>query len=158
MPLLSFLSPWRATLQPRKYRTSRLHLACVVGLGGLLGLTSVAGAGAPQPCSTNSRILDNLIPRPAMAQRVCSGSTFSAYQREVKRYQSLGVHFEIWRTALKDAPAFNSYLRSKLNGQAYRLKQTYTNGESKYAHPGGRGVRVSSWKTGATQYWMLFIY
>lgn len=146
---------WRRTSWPVRWAAA----LCGCGLGAAaLHLDTVDAALPARPCLATSRIMDSLIARPASARRICSGTTYAAYKREVARYQSLGVHFEIWSTAVKDAPGFDTYLRTHLHNQAYQLKQRFTNGEAKYQHPAGKGVRVSSWKQGGAQYWMLFIY
>ena len=123
-----------------------------------LSLSAPAHAAAPSTCAPHTGILDNLISRPATATRVCSGEKFNRYQKEVSRYRSLGLHFEIWSTALRDAPGFDNDLRREMEKRGYRLTQKFTNGETKYTHPSGRGARISTWNVSGRKYWMLFLY
>lgn len=123
-----------------------------------LSFAAPAHAAAPATCAPQTGILDGLIPRPATATRVCSGEKFGRYQQEVARYRALGLHFEIWSTALKDAPGFDNYLRREMGKRGYRLTEKFTNGETKYTHPAGRGARISTWNVSGRKYWMLFLY
>ena len=102
-------------------------------------------------------MLDGQITRPAGVNRVCSGRTFTAYAREIVRYQSLGVRIEIWSTK-GEAQTVKGPLVKGMTALGYRLKGTYPNGEQKYVTATGRGVRISDWKEGGVTYLMLFLF
>ncbi|MFC4636749.1 hypothetical protein [Deinococcus hohokamensis] len=128
----------------------------------VLGALLVAPARAAVPasgCKADSRVMNSLFNHPEGAKRVCSGSKYAAYAREIQPYQALGVNFEIW-TAPAGAAArrFEDTLKVKLPQFGYRASQRLSNGDVKYNHAQGRGVRVSHWTEGQQHYWMLFIY
>lgn len=151
----------RALSPARPDRAARRK--CLPLLAGLLctasltALPAAQAAPATPTCTTGSRMLDGQITRPAGATRVCSGRTFTAYAREIVRYQSLGVRIEIWSTK-GDPQAVKGPLVKGMTALGYRLKGTYPNGEQKYVTATGRGVRISDWKEGSVTYFLLFLF
>lgn len=141
--------------------SSRLTRPVLVSLLTLVPLSSVpAQSAATQPaCDPAGRVMNSLFNRPAGAKRVCSGRKYTAYAAEIQQYHSLGVRFEIWTAPEGQASrTFELTLKAKLRQFGYHASQTLSNGDVKYNHVQGRGVRVSRWTERNNRYWMLFMY
>ena len=136
----------------------RPALICVLTVASL-GSFSVQGAASRPACDPTGRVMNSLFNRPAGAKRVCSGRKYTAYAAEIQQYYALGVRFEIWTAPEGQAAVtFDQTLKAKLRQFGYLASETLTNGDVKYNHAQGRGVRISRWTEGKSRYWMLFLY
>ncbi|MFD1730413.1 hypothetical protein ACFSC4_03785 [Deinococcus malanensis] len=124
-----------------------------------VGSFSAHSAASRPACDPTGRVMNSLFNRPAGAKRVCSGRKYIAYAAEIQQYYALGVRFEIWTaTEGQAARTFDQTLKVKLRQFGYLASEALTNGDVKYNHAQGRGVRISRWTEGNSRYWMLFLY